>query len=115
MYLNRHNQADVLEYLKTFLIEMEENLKRNPVYVGDEMEVRIMPELPESGRPQIMVVHDESCFQSIIGAKTGWFDENHRQIRRKGAGKPLMVSAFLCECHLLLRLSYEQRAQHPEV
>ena len=115
MYLDGHERADVVEYRKTFLKEMEEHLKRMPVYVGDEMEVRIMPELPESVRPQIMVVHDESCFQSNDGGKTGWFDENHRQIRPKGAGKSLMVSAFLCECHGLLRLSDEQRAQHPEV
>ena len=115
MYLDGHERADVVEYRKKFLKEMEEHLKRMPVYVGDEMEVRIMPELPESVRPQIMVVHDESCFQSNDGGKTGWFDENHRQIRPKGAGKSLMVSAFLCECHGFLRLSDEQRAQHPEV
>ena len=76
-----------------------------PIYVGDEMETRIMAEPSSNTKPLIFVVHDESCFQSNDGGKTGWFDDNHRQIRPKGSGKSLMVSAFLCECHGLLRLS----------
>jgi len=115
MYLDGHERADVVEYRKCFLNEMEDHLKRMPVYVGDEMEIRMMPELPDSLKPLIMVVHDESCFQSNDGGKTGWFDENHRQIRPKGSGKSLMVSAFLFECHGLLRLPEEQIAQHPGV
>lgn len=115
MYLDGHERADVVEYRKKFLNEMEDHLKRMPVYVGDEMETRIMPELTDSIKPLIIVVHDESCFQSNDGGKTGWFDENHRHIRPKGFGKSLMVSAFLCECHGLLRLSEGQKAQHPGV
>src|SRR5690348_1367771 len=39
-----------------------------------------------------------------------WFnlDEHHRQIHPKSSGKSLMVSAFLCECHGLLRFPDEQ-------
>jgi hypothetical protein len=79
------------------------------------MEIRIMPELLESIRPLIMVIHDESCscFQSNDGCKTGWFDEDNRQIRSKGTGKSLMVSAFLCESHGLPRLSDGQKTQRP--
>jgi hypothetical protein len=56
IYLDGHERADVVAYRKTFLNEMEIYLKRMPVYAGGEMELRIMPELPESIRPLIMVV-----------------------------------------------------------
>ena len=38
MYLDEHEHTDVVEYRKSFLNEMEDHLKRMPVYVGDEME-----------------------------------------------------------------------------
>jgi hypothetical protein len=93
---------------------MAQYQKRMPIYTGDNMEVTIWPEQTDGSRSLILVVHDESCFQSNDGGKTGWFDENHRQIRPKGSGKSIMVSAFLCECHGLLRLSDEQSSHHSE-
>lgn len=114
MYLDGHERADVVDYRKKFLLRMDEYQKRMPVYVGDEMETTILPELSDDVKPLIFVVHDESCFQSNDGGKTGWFDENRRQIRPKGSGKSLMVSAFLCECHGLLRLSDEQKRAFPD-
>lgn len=114
MYLDGHERTDVVEYRKRFLKEMEVHEKRMPQYEGDNMEMK-MPPLPEGARPLVMVVHDESCFQSNDGRKTCWLDENHRQIRPKGPGKSLMVSAFLCECHGLLRLSPDQKLLHRDL
>ena len=113
-YLDGHERADVVEYRKKFLLRMDEYQKRMPIYIGDDMETVIIPELPDDMKPLTYVVHDESCFQSNDGGKTGWFDEYHREIRPKGSGKSLMVSAFLCKCHGLLRLSDEQRLEHPD-
>lgn len=114
-YLDGHERPDVVEYRNQFLFRMEQYQKRMPIYTGDNMDVTIWLEQTDGSRPLILVVHDESCFQSNDGGKTGWFDENHRQIRPKGSGKSLMVSAFLCECHGLFRLSDEQTSHHREV
>ena len=110
-YFDGHERADVVEYRKMFLLRMEGYQRRMPIYVGDEMETRIMAEPSSNTKPLIFVVHDDSCFQSNDGGKTGWFDDNHRQIRPKGSGKSLMVSAFLCECHGLLRLPNDGSGQ----
>ena len=107
LYFDGHKREAVVEYRKQFLIEMEAHQKRMNIYVGDNMETVIPPDLPDEARLLVMVVHDESCFQSNDAGTTGWFDEDRRQIRPKGTGKSLMVSAFLCECHGLLRLSDE--------
>lgn len=115
MYFDGHERPDVVEYRKKFLDEMEIFQKRMPIYEGESMEIRKDPELPGDVKTLIMVVHDESCFQSNDGGKTCWFDEDHRPIRPTSAGKSLMVSAFLCECHGILRLSDEQSSQHPGI
>ena len=44
-----------------------------------------------------------------------WLDEENRPILPKGDGRSLMVSAFLFECHGLLRLNDEQKILHPDV
>ena len=113
MYPDGHERSDVVEYRKAFLSEMKLHERRMPVYEEDNMEMK-MPLLPEGVKPLVMVVHDESCFQSNDGRKTCWFDEDHRQIRPKGP-ESLMVSAFLCECHGLLRLSPEQKLLYPDL
>lgn len=115
MHLYGHERPDVVEYRKKFLYEMVVYQQRMPTYEGDVMQIQIMPELSSNLRKLIMVIHDESCFQSNDGGKTCWFDENHRQIRPKRPGKSLMISAFLCECHGLLRLSEEQMQQNPGI
>lgn len=112
-YIDGHERVDVVDYRKKFLERMDDYQKRMPIYTGDTMETRIVPELANDTKPLILVVHDESCFQSNDSGKTGWFDEDHRLIRPKGSGKSLMVSAFLCECHGLLRLSEDQMDHHP--
>ena len=78
--------------------------KRMIQYVGDFMETSILPELENGERTLILVTHDESCFDSNEGRSYCWLDENNRQIRPKGNGRSVMVSAFLCECHGLLKL-----------
>jgi hypothetical protein len=36
-------------------------------------------------------------------------------IRPKGDGRCIMVSAFLCECHGLLKLNESEQQQHPDI
>ena len=38
----------VVQYRKSFLIEIEEYLKRMPIYVGDTMEIQILPHLDQA-------------------------------------------------------------------
>jgi hypothetical protein len=84
-------------------------------YVGDFMKTSIAAELENGERTLILVTHDESCFGSNDGWSYCWIDENNRQIRPKGNGRSVMVSAFLCECHGVLKLSEELQAQHQDI
>ena len=89
--------------------------KRMIQYVGDFMEKPISPELADGEKSLVLVTHDESCFGSNDGRTYCWIDENNREIRPKGNGRSVMVSAFLCECHGILKLNEELQALHPEI
>ena len=115
LYNDGHERNDVVRYRDAFLERMSLYEKRMIQYVGDLMETSISPELADDEKVLILVTHDESCFGSNDGRSYCWIDENNRQIRPKGNGRSVMVSAFLCECHGILKLSKELQALHPEV
>ena len=89
--------------------------KRMIVYSGEFMEQAIRPELEEESKALILVTHDESCFSANDGRSFCWLDDENRQIRPKGNGRTIMVSAFLCECHGLLKLPEDLHHQYPDV
>ena len=106
LYNDGHERADVVEYRKKFLLRFEEYETRMTTYDGEFMQNVHPPPLDSSGqRPLVLVTHDESCFSSNDGRNFIWLDQNNRPIRPKGSGRSIMVSAFLCECHGLLKLN----------
>ena len=94
LYNDGHERLDVVRYREAFLQKMESYEKRVIQYVGEFMETPIFPELDYGQKTLILVTHDESCFGSNDGRRFCWIDENNRQIRPKGNGRSVMVSAF---------------------
>lgn len=115
LYNDGHERDDVVAYRNIFLQRMAVYEKRLITYVGDFMETAIQPELQDGERTLILVTHDESCFGCNDGRSYCWLDEDNRQIRPKGNGRSVMVSAFLCECHGLLKLNEDLQRQFPDV
>lgn len=115
IYNDGHERSDVVAYREQFLHRFEEYERRMIQYEGDFMEKVVPPVLLPNERPLILVTHDESCFSAHDGRNYVWLDEGSKPIRPKGDGRSVMVSALLCECHGLLRLSDEQKSQHPEI
>ena len=115
LYNDGHEREDTVAYRNAFLSRMANYERRMIQFVGDFMETALNPELESGEKILILVTHDESCFCSNDGRNYCWLDENNRQIRPKGDGRSVMVSAFLCECHGILRLNEEQQIQYPDV
>ena len=115
LYNDGHERDDIMRYRIGFLERMSSYEKRMITYIGDFMETSISPEVADNEKTLILVTHDESCFGSNDGRRFCWIDENNRQIRPKGNGQSVMVSAFLCECHGILKLTKELATQHPDV
>lgn len=110
-----HERDDVVRYRKKFLDRMAEYEKRMLKFVGDDCEVGFRPDLEEAVRPLVLVVQDESCFASYEGRKTLWMRKDGSVLRPKGAGRSIMVSEFLCECHGRMKLTEQQKLEFPDV
>ena len=79
--------------------------KLMPKFIGDELEIRIDPELESGQKQHILVTHDETTFQSNDGQKSGWRPKNEQPLRKKGQGRSIHVSDFLIETIGRLKLN----------
>jgi hypothetical protein len=79
-----------------------------PKFVGDELEIRIDPELEDGQQIHILVTHDETTFQSNDGQKSGWRSKNEQPLHKKGQGRTIHVSDFLTDTIGRLKLNEEE-------
>jgi hypothetical protein len=99
VYYDGHDREDVVEYNLQFVRRMFERAERMETYSGDDSEVVAQPTLAPGQKKAVLITHDECCFHAHDGPKKTWKHKSRSSIRKKGKGKPLMVSDFLCACH----------------
>ena len=114
-YVDGHERSDVVAHRNRFVDEMIEWQRRMEIFVGDEMETCIQPELALGERKVVLVTQDECIFQAHDGSKRTWQENSRKELRPKGPGASIMVSAFLCQCHGLLRLSESAVGESPSL
>jgi len=112
MYLDGHEQKDVIHYCKEFLERMKIREARMAMYGGDDMMVETLPKPMDGQKRLVLVTHDESCFSANNGKSTIWVDAENKPIRLKGYSRSVIVSEFICKCHGLMKLSEVQKQNH---
>jgi hypothetical protein len=80
-----------------------------PKFDDDNLEVQINPDLQENERLHVLVTHDETTFHSNDGRRSGWAPHGEQPLRKKGRGRAIHVSDFLCETIGRLQLNEEQK------
>lgn len=81
-----------------------------PVFEGEDMDIRTDPDLSSGECLHVFVTHDESLFHANDGRRSGWGPEDEQPLHKKGQGRAIHVSEFLCETLGRLKLSDEQSA-----
>jgi hypothetical protein len=104
IFIDGHERADVVEYRKEFLFRMLSRFKFMQWWEGDDMQTALGQECA-SKTEIVWVSHDESIFYSNDDGGKGWGSEDHPDIHKKGNGRSIMVSDFICPCHGRLRLN----------
>ena len=99
MYVDGHEREDVRIYRDEFLKRMFTYEQFMEKYSGDDMNTVEFPTLLEGQKRHVLVVHDESLFYSNDDNSSLWVHPKHPPLRKKGKGKCIMLSEFLCECH----------------
>lgn len=84
-------------------------------FSGDNMEVEIKPALRPGEKQHILVTHDESCFSSYDGSRWIWKPIGEQPLRKKGQGRSIHVSDFLCDVSGRLCLTDEEQTQNPNL
>ena len=61
--------------------------------------IEVEPLLEDGERKIVLVTQDESTFHAHDARNRMWKKEGEQILRKKGPGKGLMVSNFMCPCH----------------
>ncbi len=80
-----------------------------PIFDGNEMEIQINPDLQPGEQIHILVTHDETTFHSNDGRNSGWAPDHEQPLRKKGQGRAIHISDFICETIGRLQLNEEQK------
>ncbi|KAK7065030.1 DDE family endonuclease [Favolaschia claudopus] len=101
VYWDGHERKDVKKRRKEYLAELKEFEEYRATYAEPDMK-EILPELQDGEVEHIVIVHDESSFHSNDYQNNHyWLKANEQILKKKGRGRLIMVSAFLCE-HFLI-------------
>ncbi|KAF0701900.1 hypothetical protein AaE_016253 [Aphanomyces astaci] len=95
VYIDGHERDDVVEYRKSFCSTWIALSDRMASYSGDTMETADCPTAEEV----VWVTHDESIFYANDDGGMVWTNAAHPDLPKKGRGRSVMVSEFLCPCH----------------
>ena len=106
VYMDGHEREDVKKNRKewsAFMMEVDKRMSKfeevdNENGNGTDWK-EIEPQLHPGEKKVVQVTHDESCFHAHDGKKMMWLQDGEQILRKKGDGKSVMVSGFLCPCH----------------
>jgi hypothetical protein len=76
-------------------------------YTNDTLE-RIPPTLSPGEKEHVLIMQDETIFHTNEYRRRTWLTQGQQPIRKKGAGRAVHVSDFICETIGRLKLSDEQ-------
>ena len=76
-------------------------------YTDDTLE-RIPPKLLPGEKEHVLIMQDETVFHTNEYRRRTWLAQDQQPIRKKGAGRAVHVSDFICETIGCLKLSEEQ-------
>jgi len=106
VYMDGHEREDVVEYRNVWVPRMLEFEKRMQLFEGEEMGQVQEPLLEPEERRMVQITHDECAFHAHDGKKSLWLQDEEQVLRKKGEGRALMVSGFVCPCHGLVDAEY---------
>jgi len=103
VYMDGHEREDVKQYRRewsAFMMDMEKRMSK--FQEEDEVWKEIEPILKQGEKKVVQFTHDECCYYAHDGKKMVWIEKGEQLLRKKGDGKTIMVSGFMCPCHGLL-------------
>ncbi|ETV65861.1 hypothetical protein H257_17501 [Aphanomyces astaci] len=93
-----HERQDVAEYRKVFCSTSLSLSERMASFSGEAMDILEFPN-DVSQEQVVWMTHDESIFYANDDGGMVWTNTAHLDLPKKGRGRSIMVSDFVCPCH----------------
>ncbi|KAJ7128547.1 hypothetical protein C8R44DRAFT_732881 [Mycena epipterygia] len=115
VYWDGHERKDVKRRRKEFLAELHAYEHLRATYAEPDMR-EVLPELLDDEIEHVEIVHDEASFHSNDYQNNQyWLKPGEQVLKKKGRGRLIMVSAFLCERYGLLALTPEMIVENEKM
>ncbi|KAJ7325750.1 hypothetical protein DFH08DRAFT_816827 [Mycena albidolilacea] len=115
VYWDGHERKDVKQRRKAYLAELEAFESFRSEFAEPDM-MEVMPELEENDIEHVVIVHDEATVHSNdYDGNHYWLKEGEQVLKKKGRGRLIMISAFLCEHYGLLTLTDDMVAENEKM
>ncbi len=95
VYIDEHKRADVVEYRDQVFLPQWAELSKRKVIFSEDGSWKHPPNQTENEKPLVLVIYDESTFNSNDGKRQIWIENEKQPLRLKGREKRIMVSEFL--------------------
>ena len=82
---------------------------------SDMLDIVLEPQLKSEEKELVQIMHDKCHFYANDRQWIIWMREDEDILQSKYMGRSIIVLAFLCPCHGLLRLSDEQLQANPHI
>ncbi|KAI0029008.1 hypothetical protein K488DRAFT_57317 [Vararia minispora EC-137] len=97
VYFDGHERADVKKRRVEFLNEIEGVKRFRATYDGPEMS-ETLPILGDGEQEHIFIYQDEAAFHANDAQNVNyWLKEGQQVLKKKGRGRLIMVSGYICE------------------
>ncbi|CAG8624222.1 9070_t:CDS:2, partial [Racocetra fulgida] len=111
LYMDGHEQADVVAYRERFLEKIAEYEAQMVVFSGENMEEETRP----ASQIIILVTHNKYIFSTYNGRHWLWMPEGEQPLCKKDQGRSFHVSEFLTDIAGRLVLCEEDKDAFPEL
>ncbi|ETV77442.1 hypothetical protein H257_08859 [Aphanomyces astaci] len=98
VYVDDHERQEVVEFRKVLCSTWVSLSERMASFSGEAMDILESPN-DVSQEQVVWVTHDESIFYANDDGGMVWTNTSHPDLPKKGRGRSIMVSDFLCPCH----------------
>ncbi|KIJ52514.1 hypothetical protein M422DRAFT_156637 [Sphaerobolus stellatus SS14] len=97
LYFDGHEREDVIAYRQNVFIPRLKELQLQLVkYVVGEVDKHVEKPPVPGKLPLVLVAHDEMTAQAHDGEKMSWVWQGEQPLKKKGAGRGLHQSDFIC-------------------
>jgi hypothetical protein len=110
LYFDGHEQPNVVEARKKYIIDFESDQKQSRIYGGDNLDtaIQVDPEVLGNTKETIFIYQNDSTIHEKEKTKSTWLLPGTCEIQSKNVGRLIHISDFILETTGRLKMPQDQ-------